>query len=145
MAALTLDASVFASACNEREPGCGASRALLSAVRDFAVPLIEPAIMPVEVAAALRRGRGDEKLAREYAETLIRLSHLTLVPVERNLALRALGVAARHSLRGADAIYVATALRYGAILVTLDTEQRRRAPKAARPCTPDEALTLTRP
>ena len=143
-ALFTLDASVFTSVCNRREEGSAASAALLAAIRAHALPLLEPALLPIEVAAAVRRGCGDETLAREYAEALMDLPHLTLVPVETDLCREAVRLAAKCSLRGADAVYVATAERYGAVLVTLDFEQRQRAPQAVQACTPRDALRLVK-
>lgn len=139
-AVLTLDASVFTSSCNPHEKGCEDSRALLDEIRKRGYLMIEPMLLPVEVAAALSRGRGDESLAREYAEALAELSHMMLVPVDHELARQAAKIAARYRLRGADAIYVATAFRAGSTLVTLDKEQQNRVPKAVHACTPSEAL-----
>lgn len=141
---LTIDASVFTSSCNPHEKGFEESRALLEEIKRRGILMIEPYLLPVEIAAALSRGRGDETLAREYAEALTELSHLMLVPLDRQLARQATKLAARHRLRGADAIYVATAFRAGAILVTLDKEQKERVPTAVRACTPAEFL-VTKP
>ena len=70
---LTLDASVFVAACHRHEPGHAASRAFLDELRTAAVPLIEPAILPVEVAAALRRAGDNATLAKEFAEAILAL------------------------------------------------------------------------
>ena len=139
---LTLDASVFVAACRSQEPGFNAAMALLRAIRDADIPLIEPAILPVEVAAALSRTGDDAALAQEYAETLLALPYLTLLPVDERLARQAVEMAAVHGLRGADALYVTSAVRYGAKLVTLDKEQLRRSPDAVGACKPEAALRL---
>ena len=50
-----------------------------------------------------------------------------IIPLDEVLARQAADVAAQHRLRGADAVYVAVALRFGSTLVTLDREQHDRA------------------
>ena len=139
---LTLDASVFAAACRPDESGHDASRALLRAVRDAGTPLVEPAILPVEIAAALKRTGEDTALAREYAEAVMSLPHLTLLAIDARLARRAVDIAVTHGLRGADALYVAAATHYGARLITLDTEHLRRSPPGVGALSPEAALAL---
>jgi len=51
----------------------------------------------------------------------------TFVPLDNDLAEAAAKIAAAHRLRGSDAVYVAVAQRFDAVLVTLDAEQARRA------------------
>ena len=60
------------------------------------------------------------------------------------MARQAAQLASAHRLRGADAIYLAVARRYGTVLVSRDAEQRRRGSLVA-PChTPEEALAARR-
>ena len=139
---LTIDASVFVSACRRGEPGHHASREFLDKLRGTNVPLIEPAILPVEVAAALSRTGSNPVLAKEFAETLFVLPHLTVVPVDEHLSRRAMALASQRKLRGADALYVTVAIQYGAHLVTLNSEQLRRAPSSVSACKPDSAVDL---
>jgi predicted nucleic acid-binding protein len=49
-------------------------------------------------------------------------------------------LAAAHRLRGADAVYLAVARRYGTTLVSRDDEQRTRGAAVASCKTPEEAL-----
>ncbi len=137
---LTLDASVFVAACRRREPGHDASHALLRWLRDQDIPLIEPAILPVETAAALVRTGDDPVRATEFAEALLSLPLLTLVTIDDRHALRAVTAATEYRLRGTDALYVATALHYGSQLITLDKEQLKRAPNMVHACKPDTAI-----
>jgi predicted nucleic acid-binding protein len=51
---------------------------------------------------------------------------VVLVPLDSTLAEVAAEIAGQHRLRGSDAVYAAVALRFGALLVTLDREQRER-------------------
>ena len=106
------------------------------------MPLIEPAILPVEIAAALARAGEATAWAAGYAESIIALPYLTLVTLDERFARRAIVTATQHQLRGADALYVSVAAQYGAHLVTLDGEQLRRAPAAVRACKPETAAAL---
>ncbi len=91
-----------------------------------AVPIVIPTLLLPEVAGAIGRGHQDARLARRFAATLRRLSHLLLIPLDIRLAQQAADVAAEHRLRGSDAVYAAVALQFGTTLITLDQEQRRR-------------------
>jgi len=126
----TLDASVFVSACRKREPGHKASLALLERIREEGIPLIEPSILSVEVAAALARTGTASSIAKEFAETISALPRLTIVTLDALMAQRAASLAVEYKLRGADAIYIATAMMYGAQLISLDKEQLLRSPKS---------------
>jgi predicted nucleic acid-binding protein len=64
--------------------------------------------------------------AREYEALLVHFPHLQMAEVTRDIARRAAQLRGRHHLRPADALQVATALRYGATgLVTNDHQLRR--------------------
>jgi len=141
---VTIDASVFVAAYQAHESHSAMSREFLRIVKEAGVPLIEPAILPVEVSAALARAGNNPKWAMEYAESIINLPHLNLQPVDEHLARRALTLAADCCLRGADALYVAMAVRYGASLVTLDAEQLRKVSSAVHACKPEAAASLFR-
>jgi len=139
-ATYTVDASVFLNAFNPYEPGHTESQRLLALMQQDATPIIVPTLLLPEVAAAVRRGRGDAKLARRFSATLSGLPHLVLIPLDITLARRAAALAAQHPLRGSDAIYTAVALRFGSTLVTLDRQQRERAAEIVPTCWPQEAL-----
>jgi predicted nucleic acid-binding protein len=136
----TVDASVFLNAFNPYEAGHTDSHRLLAHLQAQAVPLIEPALLFPEVAAAIRRGRDDEALARAFVAALRRLPHLVVVPLDTTLAEQAAGVAAQYCLRGSDAVYTAVALRFGSRLITLDREQLERTGEALPAFYPMEAL-----
>lgn len=136
----TVDASVFLNGFNPYEEGHEESLRLLTRIRDEASPIIAPTLLLPEVAAAVGRGRGDVELARRFAASLRRLPHLVLVALDEALAGQAADLAARHRLRGSDAVYAAVALRFGSTLVTLDREQRERAASVVSTRLPAEAL-----
>ena len=136
-----IDASVFINAFNPAEAGHAESRRLLGQLRVQAIPIIAPTLVLPEVSAAIKRGRGDEDLARRFVAALSRLPHLVLVPLDQSLAQQASDMAAQYSLRGSDAVYTAVALRFGSTLVTLDREQHDRVASVLSTRTPTEALS----
>ena len=89
--------------------------------------LIAPSLLVVEVAGAIARRTGDPDLARRALEALPRLPGMRLVEMENSLVMEAATLAANLGLRGADAMYVATAATLGLPLCTLDKEQASRA------------------
>lgn len=80
-------------------------RGELRAVTSF-VTLLEALIVP------LRSGRLD--LARQYREIILRSRGLDTIALDAGIAEEAARLRANHKLRTADAIQLATALRYGA-------------------------------
>ncbi len=142
MTLFAVDASVFVASCRPREPGHLASAEFMRALLDADILLVEPAILPVEVGAALHRMGSEAESAREYAESLFEQPYLTLVATDERMARRALALAIQCRLRGAGALYVAAAMQYRARLVTLDAEQLERAPASVHACKPDVAARL---
>ena len=136
----TIDASVFVNAFNPHEKGHAESLRILSAIRDRDDPVIVPALIVPEIASAVARATGDTAGALRYATAAAALPHLTLVSLTATVARQAADLAAKHRLRGADAVYVAVARRYGTTLVSRDTEQRTRGAEVIMCLTPEEAL-----
>jgi predicted nucleic acid-binding protein len=128
------------NAFNPYEEGHAASLELLAAIQQRGDPVIVPALLLPEIAAAVARATGDSPGALEYATAAAALPHLTLVSVTAAIAHQAAGLAARHRLRGADAVYVAVARRYGTTIVSRDDEQRTRGAAAVACQTPEEVL-----
>ena len=81
----------------------------------------------VEVVASLARKQNNTQMASNWMREIQQLPSLTLVNLDELLAHAAAEIAARHRLRGSDAVYVAVARRFGATLITLDAEQQERA------------------
>ena len=135
----TLDASILVSACRPAERGHGDARALMDALQHHATPLVEPTLLIVEIAAALGHSGTRAELALELTQSLTQLPRMTLVHLDTRMGQQAAKLAATHQLRGADAVYAAVALLYGAHLVTLDKEQARRHPQTLSVLSPAEA------
>lgn len=138
----TLDASIFVNAFNPHEEGHAASLQILSAIQDRGDPVIVPTLLVAEIAAAVARATEDSVGALQYALATAALPQLTLVPLTAAVARQAAELAATHRLRGADAVYVAVARRYGTTIVSRDQEQRTRGGAVVTCQTPEEALTM---
>jgi predicted nucleic acid-binding protein len=124
----TVDASVFVSAFTPSEPARSESKGFLSRIRhSSSTMLIVPTLVVVEIAAAIGRGQGKPDLGYAFAMEIGHFIGTTFVPLDNDLAEAAAKIAAAHRLRGSDAVYVAVAQRFDAVLVTLDAEQARRA------------------
>ena len=136
----TIDASVFLNAFNPAEAGHAESHQLLALLQAQALPIMVPTLVLPEVAATISRVRGDAKLARTFANQLSRLPNVMLITLDHQLAQQAAEAAAQHRLRGSDAVYAAVALRFGAVLVTLDREQHYRVTAVLTSYYPAEAL-----
>ena len=136
----TVDASVFVNAFNPHEEGHAASLQILSSIQERGDPVIVPTLLVPEIAAASARATGDSTGALQYAMATAALPHLTLVSLTAAVARQAADLAATHRLRGADAVYVAVARRYGTTIVSRDDEQRTRGAAVVTCQTPEEAL-----
>ncbi|HXW04706.1 MAG TPA: type II toxin-antitoxin system VapC family toxin [Vicinamibacterales bacterium] len=81
-------------------------------------PLLVCAIEIYEVYRVLRRDIGEERAV----EAVSALHRATVVPVDESLALEAADVSLAHGLAMADSLVYAAARRFGARLVTGDTD-----------------------
>jgi predicted nucleic acid-binding protein len=140
MSRYTVDASVFVNAFNPHEDGHADSLAILTAIHDGGDPIIVPTLAIAEIASAVARASDDAEGAQHYANAIAALPHLTLIPLTATAARLAAQLAAEHRLRGADAVYVSIARRYGTTLLSRDREQRSRAAAVVECQSPGEAL-----
>lgn len=88
--------------------------------------IVTPVIPLSEVAAALRQGIGDHKLAQRVVQQLARSEVIELIPVTQPMAEQAAVIVAEHRIRGCDAIYVALTDQFSDTLVTRDRLQLER-------------------
>ena len=133
---LTVDASVFVNAFSPTEAGSDKSFEFITQLRNAGIPLVQPTLFLPEVVASIARRKNNTELALELARDLEEFSNLTLVSLDETIAKLAVEIAAKHRLRGSDAVYAAVALRFGTQLVTLDREQLERLPKVLPVRTP---------
>jgi len=136
----TIDASVFVSALRGTDPAHGHSVAFLGRSGPEPSLIVVPNLVEPEVAGAIGRATGDSDLARRALKMLAEAPNLTLAALDDDLAEAAADLAIVARLRGADAVYAATARRFDATLVTLDDEQRTRLPHDIIALSPTEAL-----
>ena len=132
--------AVHVSALNPTEADSTTSQAFLARIRQHQVPLFCPTLLLIEVAAAVARVFDDADRATALAAALRGLPNQTLVPLDAALADRAIDLAARARLRGADAVYAAVAQQHGTTLVTLDHQQLDRLPPEVRTACPADVL-----
>lgn len=97
-----LDASVHLNALNPAEADSRTSQILLERLFKKPWPVISPALLLVEVAAAVARVFHDTHRGLAIAEAIYRLPGQTWIPLDEDLAKEAALLAAEHRLRGAD-------------------------------------------
>ena len=140
MRLLTIDSSVFVSAARPSEMGHAESTAFLAWVRNKRTRLFLPTLVMAEVAAALSRTGSDPGLAQQYALAVGQLPNTVMVALDEGLARQSAAIGAQHRLRGADAVYLASAALFAAELVTLDLEQLERGAAIVQTLTPADFL-----
>jgi len=137
----TIDASVFVNAFNRHERGHAESLQILAAIQARGDPIIVPTLLIAEIASAVARAADDTVGAIKYVNATAALPHLTLVSLTSVVAGRAAELAATHRLRGADAVYLEVARRYGTALISRDDEQLTRGSGLVVCQTPEAALS----
>ena len=140
MRLLTIDSSVFVSAVRPSEIGHAESTAFLAWVRNKRTRLFLPTLVMAEVAAALSRTGSDPGLAQQYALAVGQLPNTVMIALDEGLARQSAAIGAQHRLRGADAVYLASAALFAAELVTLDREQLERGAAIVQTLTPADFL-----
>jgi predicted nucleic acid-binding protein len=143
MRLITVDSSVFVSAARPSEPGFQDCTTFLAWVRQGQPRLFLATLVLVETAAALSRTGSREDISQQYALAIGQLPNAVLVALDEGLARQAGAFGARHKLRGADAVFLATASIFAAELVTLDMEQLERGAKIVQALTPAGFVATT--
>lgn len=124
---LTLDANVWIAVYDPRDHFHAPSVAFLFAATRQVLGLNGPAFVLVEAGCALAR-RAQSAAAGQAALERLRLHPLlSLQPLDEALLEVAARLGVQQLLRGADALYAATAEISGAQLVSWDEELIRRA------------------
>lgn len=126
MSPVTIDASVWINAFRPGETGSQDSLAFLEKVRHTREPMISPTLLLPELAAVLARGGEKRENILRFVQSVKNLPHQVWIALDETTAQVAAELAAQCQLRGADAVYGAVALRFGAVLVTRDREQLER-------------------
>ena len=142
----TVDASVWVAAHVRAEVVHAEARAVVEALVAAGEDLHQPTLTVVEVASAIHRRVRNERAATRVLSRMLQIPGMTFHALDVPAALDAAAHATRTALRGADAIYLATAAATGSTLITFDTELRDKAPGGVSVMTPAEwvaSRTLT--
>ena len=99
--------------------------------------LVAPAIMLIEVAAAISRQTGEILQAQDMVKNLDEASEILIVPLDKALIWNAVQVATHSKLRAGDAAYVALAYQLNIPLISWDKEQLTKAHSLIATYTPD--------
>ncbi|NJN17252.1 MAG: type II toxin-antitoxin system VapC family toxin [Oscillochloris sp.] len=137
----TIDANIYARDIDPNDPQYVSCHTLIERLRQGDVRVIVPTLLLAELAASISRVRRDPLRARITIDALQALPFMEFIDLDRSLGQEAAEIAADRAVKGADAVYIAVARRYGCTLVTLDQEQAKRAALIVQVMTPDEVLT----
>lgn len=122
-----MDASVWLSALSPAEREHNACATLIRTLVKRRVPMHQPGLFIVEVCATVASRTRDRALAIEAGRLALESPMMVMHELDHQLAAAAAEVAATCALRGADAVYVATASKAESTLLTLDREVLERA------------------
>lgn len=127
MKAVTVDASVWIASQDATDSRCSQSRAFLTKAVAEGTVIHVPAYARVEVACALARKFHRPAKGQRLADQVLEAANAQVVMVNGALLASALSVGTTKFLRGADALYAATAERTNSSLVSWDKEHIERA------------------
>ena len=117
-----VDANVWLSAANSREPGHAHSVRFLREAMARRIAFLLPALVLPEVAGTAARRPQDPADGVAMIEQLLRLPNARFFDLTMARAQAAAQLASQLFLRGADAQYAALAAEHHVPLVTLDRE-----------------------
>jgi predicted nucleic acid-binding protein len=124
-----LDTSIFIYHLQDQPRYRRLTRTLLAAVQAGRLRAITSTVTIMELTVHPWRVNRPA-VARQYEALLVHFPNLTVADVTRDVARRAAQLRARHDLRPADALHVASALLHEATaFVTNDRRLRRIAPE----------------
>jgi len=140
---VTVDASVWVASQLSGDAHHAQATRFIESCLALRIIVIVPELVLLEVAAAVARLTQDAGPGQIAARKLERFPRVQFRTLERRSLERAILLATRHRLRGADAIYVATAREARATLVTLDEEMLQRGAAAVATVSPETWLKQT--
>ncbi len=127
MSAVVVDASVWIAAQDPDDPFCARSRMFFSHTVAARIAVNVPAIARVEVACALARKLRSSLPAERLANLVFKSAGAKEHPLNAALLAKTLSIGTTRLLRGADALYSATAELTASELVSWDKEHLKRA------------------
>jgi predicted nucleic acid-binding protein len=127
MIAAVVDASVWVSATDGREPHHAESAACLLRLNELGWRVVVPSLARLEVSCALARQFQNPKQARRITAGLLKASGAVEVPLDAGALERAQLIGTEQYLRASDAVYAAEAASTGMTLISWDDELIKRA------------------
>ena len=124
---IVVDASVWVSYLLPPDVNHEPSRLWLSARLRAGEVIVAPVLLLAEVGGAVARQTNQPQLGQRAIDRLLSFPNLRLVSIDHAAGIRTARLAADHRLRGADALYVATATTLNIPLVSWDRQQLDRA------------------
>lgn len=119
---ICLDSSVIVAALRKQEVHHNAAIDILEKVKNGEYIAIEPQIVLVEVAAAIKRRTGSTELANRVMDDLLAIDTIHFTDLESRRAGDATEIAINIGVRGMDAIVIQIAKEFNIPLITLDME-----------------------
>jgi predicted nucleic acid-binding protein len=132
MKKLTIDSSVIIASLLEGEPRHDEALQIWESVLSGGNAAIMPYSVFVEVAAAIRRRTGSEKLAHEVASELQRIENISFVTLDQKAAEEAALLAIKTAVRGMDALVIQVAQEFETELITFDEEMLKKSQLALK-------------
>jgi predicted nucleic acid-binding protein len=123
----TVDANCWIATFDPTDPFHAPSTEFFQRISDRALLMYGPEFVVLEVACAVARRLRDPIRGEQAAEALWAHAGLRFYPHDEDLLREALRLGTQQFLRGADALYAATAALTGAQLISWDNELVRRA------------------
>lgn len=135
---MIVDASVWVSYFLPGDRFHATTVSWLEEMLNTGASLAAPTLVLPEVAGAIARRSHSVDLGMEAAQQILGWPTLALVPSDEKLMMLSTRVASGLSIRGADAIYIATAEMLAVPLITWDREQRSRGGLMVRTRSPED-------
>jgi predicted nucleic acid-binding protein len=124
---LVVDANVWVAAADLSDPFSKVSRSFFASAALKANTIYLPSIAEIEVACALARRKKEPEFGASWARKAMTWVHVVIIAVDSKLIDEAVRFGTRSFIRGADALYAATAVLYSADLISWDNELVQRA------------------
>lgn len=131
-----IDVSVIISALRPQEPYSENSRAFLDRARENQSKIFLPEIALTEIASGLYRATKNANFISEIISSLRSTPAFYFVAVDSKIVNQAVNVILKTGLRSLDALYIALAIEYNLVLITLDKEQASKGGRLIRIETP---------
>jgi predicted nucleic acid-binding protein len=123
----TVDANCWIATFDPLDAFHGPSQEFFRRLADREAPIHAPEIVLLEVGCALARKHRDPAQGALAISAIQRNPLIHLYPYNEQLLAEAMRIGTHQFLRGADALYAATAALTGEVLVTWDNELVQRA------------------